>query len=96
MRNFDLSQIKSLFKNFCVERYLFSKTREKTVPPWILKYRRKYGGRWEWDENALCPRCGYKNLYAPKRTPISILTSILATFFAKKHPKWLVALYKKR
>ena len=96
MRNFRLVQVKKLFQNFDLERYTFSKTTEKTVSPWILKIRRKYGRRWEWDENALCPRCGYKNLQAPRRTTISMLTSLLSEFFSKRHPKWIVVLYKKK
>jgi ubiquinone/menaquinone biosynthesis C-methylase UbiE len=96
MRNFTLLQIEKLYKNFYLERYVFSKTQEKAISPWLLKIRRKYGHRWEWDENALCPRCGYKNIRAPGRTPISILTSMFAEFFSKNHPKWIVALYKKK
>jgi ubiquinone/menaquinone biosynthesis C-methylase UbiE len=95
MRSFSLSQIEKLFKNFYLEQYKFSNTQEKSIPTWILKFRRKYGHRWEWDENVLCPRCGHKNANRPKRSLISILTSLLGELIGGNHSKWIIALYKR-
>lgn len=95
-RNFNFMQLKTLFRTFSIKKYSFSKTLEKRIPPLILNIRRKYGHRWEWDENALCPRCGNTNNQRPGRTPISILTSVFAELIGKNHPKWIAVLYKRK
>ena len=38
----------------------------------------------EWNENALRPVCGHKNLLSLKRIMVSIMTSLLAIFLIKK------------
>jgi len=96
LRSFNPSQLNTMFTNFFPKHYRFSKTLEKSYPAWLLEVRRKYGRRWEWDENALCPQCGHENNHPPRRTPISVLTSILADIFAKKHPKWIAVIYEKK
>ena len=96
LRRFNSTQLKTMFTSFSPKYYRFSQTLEKSYPAWILEIRRKYGHRWEWDENALCPRCGHKNNHPPRRTPISVLTSILADIFAKSHPKWVAVIYEKK
>jgi ubiquinone/menaquinone biosynthesis C-methylase UbiE len=98
LRSFDMSKLKKMFPDYDLKEYCFSGPLEKTVPSWVLRIRRQYGHRWEWDKNAMCPRCGHKghkNDQPPKRTVISLITSILASITSKRHPKWISALYVK-
>jgi len=96
LRSFDLSNLKGIFPNYFLKECRFSGPQEKTFPSWLLKIRRKFGRRWEWDKNALCPECGYKSERPPKRSVISVLTSLLAGLTRKRHPKWVSALYEKK
>ena len=93
LRSFDLPELKSLFPYFSLDHYRFSGPQEKTFPHWLLKLRRKYGRRWEWDNNALCPNCGHKSNHPPQRSVISATTSLLADLTGKRHPKWVSALF---
>jgi SAM-dependent methyltransferase len=95
LRNFELTDLINLFTDFKLVTCLYSKTCDKTFPKWLLKFRRKIGQRYEWDENLLCPRCGHKNLQRPKRSMMSITTGLLAECFGKKTPKWIACLYEK-
>ena len=96
LRNFDLSKLKKLFPNYAIMHYRLSETQEKSFPAWLLKIRREYGRRWEWNENALCPRCGFKNNQRPNRSLISIFTSLLGDLTGKRGPKWIAVLYEKK
>jgi len=96
LRAFNLSQLNTMFTGFSPKCYRFSKVQEKGFPAWLLKIRREYGHRWEWDENALCPRCGFKNNQRPNRSLISIFTSLLADLTGEKSPKWVAILYEKK
>jgi ubiquinone/menaquinone biosynthesis C-methylase UbiE len=96
LRSFNLTKLKTMFTNFFPKFHQFSHTSEKSYPAWLLKIRRNYGHRWEWEENALCPRCGHKNNHPPQRTPISVMTSALANIFAKNRPKWIAVIYEKK
>lgn len=94
LRNFELSQLKGLFPEYLMKKYCFSGPREKDFPPWLLRIRRKYGHRWEWDRNAMCPQCGSKIGQRPKRTVVSVITSGLANLTGKTHPKWVSVFYE--
>jgi SAM-dependent methyltransferase len=96
LRSFDLPGLKSLFPYYSLDHYRFSGPQEKTFPRWLLKIRRKYGRRWEWDKNALCPHCGHKSNHPPQRSITSTVTSLLANLTGKRHPKWVSALYIKQ
>jgi SAM-dependent methyltransferase len=94
LRNFDLYKLENLFPGYSLRQYRFSGPQERTFPTWLLGIRRTYGNRWEWDKNALCPRCGHKDDNPPKRSLISAMTSLMATLTGEKHPKWVSALYE--
>jgi len=96
VRSFDLSILEKAFPGWCRKEYRFSGPQERTFPPWLLKIRREYGHRWEWDKNALCPQCGHKGNQPPVRSVISAATSLLAGLTGKRHPKWVSVLYEKR
>jgi len=96
LRSFDLPRLKRMFDLYNLKEFRFSGPTERTVPSWVLKVRRQCGRRWEWDKNIMCPRCGHKNYQRPKRTVISLITSILADVAGKKHPKWVSALYERQ
>lgn len=96
VRSFDLSVLEKTFPDCCLREYRFSGPQERTFPPWLLKIRREYGRRWEWDKNALCPQCGYRSNRPPARSVISAATSLLAGLTGKRHPKWVSALYEKK
>ena len=95
LRSFDLSNLERIFPYYCLKEYRFSGPQERTFPSWLLKIRRQYGHRWEWDRNALCPQCGYKSNQPPERSIISVVTSLLAGLIGKRHPKWVSVLYEK-
>jgi SAM-dependent methyltransferase len=94
LRNFDLCKLENLFPGYSLKQYRFSGPQARTFPSWLLGIRRKYGNRWEWDKNALCPRCGHKDDNPPKRSLISVITSLMANLTGEKHPKWVSALYE--
>jgi SAM-dependent methyltransferase len=94
LRNFNFDGLSYLFSDFRLKTCRYSNVHEKSFPRWLLKLRRKIGRRWEWDENLLCPHCGFKNHQRPKRSMLSITTSILAECFGKKAPKWVACLYE--
>jgi SAM-dependent methyltransferase len=93
LRSFDLGSLGVLFPLFCFCRYRFSGPPEKTMPRWLLKIRRRYGQRWEWDKDALCPCCGNRSSTPPKRSAISVTTSLLAHLYGETYPKWVSALF---
>lgn len=95
LRSFDLSNLERIFPYYCLKEYRFSGQQERTFPPSLLEIRRKYGRRWEWDRNALCPQCGHKSNQPPERSVISVVTSLLAGLIGKRHPKWVSVLYEK-
>ena len=95
LRSFDLSNLKSIFPYYQLKEYRFSGPPERMFPSRLLKIRRQYGHRWEWDKTSLCPQCGHKNAQPPKRSVISITTSLLANLIGKQYPKWVSALYEK-
>lgn len=96
VRSFDMKNLEEIFPYYFLKSFKFSGPQEIIIPPWILNIRRKYGNRWEWDKNSLCPRCGYKNVQPPKRSIISAGTSILSNITGKRHPKWVSVLYERR
>ena len=96
LRSFDLPRLKRMFDNYDLKKCRFSGPPEKSIPSWVLKIRRHFGHRWEWDSNAICPKCGHRNFKRPKRTIISVVTSILANMIGKKHPKWISVLYERQ
>jgi ubiquinone/menaquinone biosynthesis C-methylase UbiE len=96
LRSFDLSNLEGVFPSYHLKEYRFSGSLEKTYPSWLLKIRRKYGHRWEWDKAALCPQCGHKERQPPRRSIISVTTSLVGTLIGKKYPKWISALYEKK
>jgi ubiquinone/menaquinone biosynthesis C-methylase UbiE len=96
LRSFDLSELEGVFDSYQLREYRFSGPLEKTYPSWLLGIRRKYGHRWEWDKAALCPLCGYNDSQPPRRSIISVITSLLAGLIGKRYPKWISALYEKK
>lgn len=96
LRSFDISKLEKIFPSYSLEEYQFSGPKERTFPPWLLKIRRKYGRRWEWDKDAMCPKCGHKSEQPPKRSVISVFTTLLAGLAKKRHPKWVSVLYEKK
>jgi SAM-dependent methyltransferase len=96
LRSFDLSELEGIFDSYQLKEYRFSGPLEKTYPSWLLRIRRKYGHRWEWDKAALCPRCGYNDSQPPGRSIISVTTSLLAGLIGKRYPKWVSVLYEKK
>ena len=96
LRDFNLDLLSKLFTNFSLKTFQYSLVHEKSFPGWALKLRRKFGGRYEWDKNLLCPRCGQKNHDPPQRSLISVTTGLMAECFGKKTPKWIACLYEKR
>ncbi len=94
LRSFNLLRLKKLFDVYKLRKVRFSGPQIRTIPSWVLAIRRQYGHRWEWDKNVMCPRCGHTDHRRPKRTLISVITSILACMTGKKHPKWVSALYE--
>ena len=96
LRDFNLDLLSKLFTNFSLKTFQYSLVHEKFFPGWALKLRRKFGGRYEWDKNLLCPRCGQKNHDPPQRSLISVTTGLMAECFGKKTPKWIACLYEKR
>lgn len=96
LRSFDLPGLRDIFPSHQLKEYRLSRSLELTYPSWLLGIRRKYGHRWEWDKNALCPLCGHKGGYPPRHSIISVSTSLAASLVGKRHPKWIVVLYEKR
>lgn len=96
IRSFDISTLESIFPHYKFIEYRFSGPLERVFPSWLLKIRRQYGHRWEWDKTSFCPQCGYKNNQPPKRSIISVTTSLLAKLTGARHPKWVSALYEKK
>lgn len=96
LRSFDLSNLESIFPSYRLRKYRFSGPLERMFPSWLLKIRRQYGRRWEWDKISLCPQCGYRNTQPPRRSVISVTSSLVASLIGKRHPKWVSALYEKK
>ena len=96
LRSFGLSNLEGVFPSYHLKEYRFSGSLEKTYPLWLLRIRRKYGHRWEWDKAALCPQCGHKEGQPPRRSIISATTSVAGTLIGKRYPKWIAALYEKK
>ena len=96
LRSFDLSSLKGVFPSCHLKEYRFSGSLESTYPSWLLVIRRKYGKRWEWDKAALCPQCGHKEKQPPRRSIISVTTSLAGTLIGKRYPKWISVLYEKK
>ena len=96
LRSFDFSNLEGVFPSYQLKEYRFSGSREKTYPSWLIAIRRNYGHRWEWDKDALCPQCGHKERQPPRRSIISVATSLAGTLTGKRYPKWISALYEKK
>jgi SAM-dependent methyltransferase len=96
LRSFDLSSLEGVFPSYQLKEYRFSGSLEKTYPSWLLAIRRKYGHRWEWDKAAICPQCGHKDRRPPRRSIISVATSLAGTLIGKRNPKWISALYEEK
>ncbi|RLB30191.1 MAG: hypothetical protein DRG87_05660 [Deltaproteobacteria bacterium] len=96
LRSFDFSNLEGVFPSYQLKEYRFSGSREKTYPSWLIAIRRNYGHRWEWDKDALCPQCGHKERQPPRRSIISVATSLAGTLIGKRYPKWISALYEKK
>jgi ubiquinone/menaquinone biosynthesis C-methylase UbiE len=96
LRSFDLSSLEGVFPSYQLKEYRFSGSLEKTYPSWLLAIRRNYGHRWEWDKAALCPQCGHKEGQPPRRSIISVATSLAGTLVGKRYPKWISALYEEK
>lgn len=96
LRSFDLSSLERVFPSYQLKEYRFSGSLEKTYPSWLLAIRRNYGHRWEWDKAALCPQCGHKEGQPPRRSILSIATSLAGILVGKRYPKWISALYEEK
>jgi SAM-dependent methyltransferase len=95
LRRFTVEDLAGLFPGYVLKRMLFSKTVEKNHPRWLTRIRRGLGKRWEWTPALLCPRCGLKDNRPPRRTPLSIATTLLSELLARRHPKWVACLYER-
>jgi SAM-dependent methyltransferase len=95
LRAFDLGTMAKLFPEFEMIQHRFSGPRETTWPKWLLGIRQNVGMRWEWDPNALCPKCGARQ-NSPSRSALSVVTALAAKVVGKKYPKWVSVLYRRK
>jgi len=93
LRSFDSSSLETLFPGFQPVSRKTSGPAEVFFPRWILHIRQHIGGRYEWDPNALCPSCGWRNRKPPMRSAISTATTLLGAMLGKRYPKWISVLY---
>jgi SAM-dependent methyltransferase len=79
-----------------ISKYLLCRDSQTPYANWLLNIKQKLGGGWYWDNNLLCPHCGYSNFPQPQKNVITRSCNLLNRAIIPFLPKtfWLVGLFQ--
>ncbi|MEW5736087.1 MAG: class I SAM-dependent methyltransferase [Thermodesulfobacteriota bacterium] len=94
-RSYGPDELSGLFPEFYERACRFSGPREKNAHPLVWKIRRGVGGRYEWQPGTVCPGCGARLQGPPRRSLVSVATSVAAQWTGQAHAKWVSVLFER-